>query len=92
MQTVTIPVDNEIIFALKTDIPRLQSDFMQTLAVRYFKEGRLGLGLASRMAGLSKNDFVQALSRYDIDIYQYNDDELHSEFALADEIAGGVKS
>jgi predicted HTH domain antitoxin len=90
MKTVAIPVDNEILFALKIDIPRLQSDFMQTLAVQYFKESRLGLGLAARMAGMQKNDFVHLLSRYDVDIYQYDEDELQNEFALADKIAEGL--
>ena len=76
MKTVTIPVDDEILFTLKMDINNIQADFMQSLAIRYFKEKRLGLGLASRMAGMDKNDFVHLLSKHNIDIYQYTDEEL----------------
>jgi len=91
MRTVAIPIEEEILFTLKIDIPKLQTDFMQILAMQYFKERRLGLGLAARLADMTKNDFVSFLSRYGIDIYQYSDEELESEFALVDEIAGALQ-
>jgi len=90
MKTITIPIDDEILFAVKKDVKHVQADFMQTLAIHYFKEGILGLGLASRMAGMTKNDFVSLLSKYNIEIYQYNDDELKGEFNLADKISEGT--
>jgi len=90
MRTVSIPIDDEIFFALKKDIRGVQSDFMQTLAMQYFKERKLGLGLASRMAGMSKNNFTVLLSRHNIDIYQYTDDELQNELSLVDKIAEGI--
>ena len=90
MKTITIPIDDEILFAVKKDVKHVQADFMQTLAIHYFKEKILGLGLASRMAGMAKNDFVSLLSKYNIEIYQYTDDELKNEFNLADKIAEGT--
>jgi len=90
MRTVTIPVDDEILFTLKMDINNIQSDFMQALAVQYFKERRLGLGLASRMAGVQKNEFVALLSKYNVDIYQYTTEEWQNEFNLVDKIAEDV--
>jgi len=90
MRAVTIPVDDEILFVLKKDIHNVQIDFMQSLAVYYFKEKKLGLGLASRMAGMSKNEFVTLLSDHNVDIYQYTDDELLNEFKLIDKIAEGT--
>ena len=86
MKTITIPIDDEILFAVKKDVKHVQADFMQTLAIHYFKERVLGLGLASRMAGMSKNDFVSLLSKHSVDIYQYTDDELIGEFDLVDKI------
>jgi len=90
MKTITIPIDDEILFAVKKDVKHVQADFMQTLAIHYFNEKILGLGLASRMAGMTKNDFVSLLSKYSIEIYQYTDDELKNEFNLADKIAEGT--
>jgi len=89
MKTITIPVDDEILFAIKKDVKHIQADFMQILAIHYFKERLLGLGLAARMAGMTKNNFVSLLGKYNIDIYQYTNDELQSEFKLIDKIAEG---
>ena len=86
MNVVTIPISNEILFAAKKDVVNIQSDFMQTLAMQYFKEKRLSLGLAAQMAGLQKNDFVTLLSNHNIDIYQYTDQELDDEFSLVEQI------
>ena len=90
MKTITIPIDDEILFAVKKDVEHVQSDFMQTLAIHYFKERLLGLGLAARMAGMTKNDFVSLLGKYNVDIYQYADDELQDEFMLIDKIVEGT--
>ena len=90
MKAVTIPINDEIFFVLKKDIRDIQADFMQSLAIQYFKERRLGLGMAAQMAGLQKNEFVALLSRHNIDIYQYTDEELQDEFGLVDRIAGGA--
>ena len=86
MQMVTIPVADEILFTIKKDIQNIQADFMQTLAAHYFQKKYLGLGLASKMAGMHKNDFVTYLSKQGIDIYQYSDDELENEFNLVEKI------
>ena len=90
MNTVTIPISDEILFAVKKNVENIQNDFMQTLATHYFKEKLLGLGLAAQMAGLSKNDFVSLLSKNDIDIYQYTNEELDNEFGLVDRISEGI--
>jgi len=89
MKTITIPIDDEILFAVKKDLSHVQKDFMQALAIHYFKARVLGLGLASRMAGMTKNDFVSLLSNNNIDIYQYTEDELECEFNLVDKIVQG---
>ena len=91
MNTVIIPISDAILFAVKKDVENIQNDFMQTLATRYFKEKRLGLGLAAQMAGLSKNDFVSLLSKNNIDIYQYTNEELDNEFGLVDRISEGIQ-
>ena len=90
MKTITIPVDDEILFVLKKDIHNVQADFMQSLAMQYFKEKKLGLGLASRMAGMQKDEFVTLLGKHNIDIYQYTNEELDDEFSLVDKISEGA--
>ena len=60
---------------------------MKFIAMQYFKEKQLSLGLSAKMAGMAKNDFVEYLAKNDIDIYQYTDEELQEEFDLADKLA-----
>jgi len=90
VKTVSIPVNDEILFVLKKDIDNLQIDFKQSLAMQYFRNKQLGLGMASQMAGMPKDEFVVLLGRHNIDIYQYTDDELIDEFELTDRIAEGI--
>ena len=87
MKTISIPVSDEIIFVLKKDVKNLQTDMMKFIAMQYFKEKQLSLGLSAKMAGMAKNDFVEYLGKNDIDIYQYTDEELQEEFDLADRLA-----
>ena len=70
------PVGNEI-------------DSKQSLAMQYFEKRRLGLGMASKMAGMQKNEFIALLSQHNIDIYRYSDEELLHEFNLVDKITDG---
>ena len=90
MRTVAIPITDEVFYVLKKDIANIQFDMMKSLAMQYFKEGRLSLGLSAKTAGMTKNDFVELLGRNNIDIYQYTNDELQEEFDLVDRIAEGL--
>ena len=90
MRTVTIPITDEVFYVLKKDVANIQLDMMKSLAMQYFKEGQLSLGLSAKMAGMTKNDFVELLGQNSIDIYQYTDDELQEEFDLANRIAEGL--
>jgi len=90
MKTVTIPITDEIFYALKKDIANIQIDIMKSLAMQYFKDRQLSLGLSAKMAGMNKNDFVELLGSNNIDIYQYTDEELQEEFDLVDRIVEGL--
>ena len=91
MKTISMPISDEIIFVLKKDVRNIQSDMMKSLAMQYFKEKRLSLGLSAKMAGMMKNDFVEYLGANNIDIYQYTDGELQEEFSLVDRLAEGLR-
>jgi predicted HTH domain antitoxin len=64
----------------------VQYDMRTLLAMQYFKDGKLGLGLAAKMAGMTKDEFTVFLGKKGIDIYQYEEDELKEEFDLVDKI------
>jgi len=90
MKTIEMPIADEIFYVLKKDVANIRADMMKSLAMQYFKERKLSLGLSAKMAGMTKNDFVELLGRNSIDIYQYTDEELQEEFELADRVAEGL--
>ena len=56
MRTISIPITDEIFFALKKDVSNIQQDMRTGLALQYFKEKKLSLGLAAKMADMTKNE------------------------------------
>ena len=88
MRAVTIPIDDEVLFVLKKSVASVQYDMCTLIAMQYFKDRKLGLGLAAKMAGMTKDEFTVFLGANSIDIYQYEDDELNEEFELVDKIVG----
>jgi len=87
MRSITIPVDEEVFFVLKKDTDSMQNDMRTILAMQYFRERRLGLGLAAKLAGMSKNDFAVFLGQNNIDIYQYAPSELQCELDMIDNMS-----
>lgn len=49
------------------------------LSVRLFEKGRISLGKAAELAGLSKRDFIDALGREGIPVINYPASELKKE-------------
>jgi len=88
MRAITIPIDDEVLFVLKKSVANVQYDMCTLIAMQYFKDRKLGLGLAAKMAGMTKDEFTVFLGANNIDIYQYEDDELNEEFELVDKIVG----
>ncbi len=54
-----------------------------TVAARMYKKGKLTLGQASKLAGLSKITFMELLSDYDVEIINYPSNELDNDILNA---------
>jgi predicted HTH domain antitoxin len=54
-----------------------------TVAARMYKKGKLTLGQASKLAGLSKITFMELLSDYDVEIINYSSNELDNDILNA---------
>ena len=90
MRAVTIPIDEEVFFVLKKNEASVQHDIRTLLAMQYFKDEKLGLGLAAKMADMTKEEFTVFLGKNNIDIFRYENDELKEEFELVDKIVGEI--
>lgn len=68
MKTLTIKIPDDIELS-----PRETSKF---LAAKLYEAGRLSLGQAAALAGLSKLAFAEILADYDVSLYNYPPDEI----------------
>ena len=53
-------------------------------AVKWYELGEISQNKASEIAGLSRYEFINALSRYRVDFMQYSAKELAEEIANVD--------
>lgn len=53
------------------------------LASRLYEKGKLSLGQAADMAGLSKRAFMEILADYDVPVFNYPADEIDNDFENA---------
>lgn len=53
------------------------------LASRLFEKGKLTLGQASKMVGLSKKSFMEILKDYEVSIFNYSNNDLENDIKNA---------
>lgn len=52
------------------------------LAIKLYEVGKVSVGQAAKMAGLSKRAFMEMLGRYRVPVFNYSPDELREELGL----------
>jgi predicted HTH domain antitoxin len=76
-------------FGLTKD--KIVSESRKLLASMYFQKKILSLGKATELSGLSKWNFIEYLSKNNVPIINYDDDEIDREFETAEEIINKLK-
>lgn len=59
------------------------AELTMLVASRLYEEGRLSLGQAAELAGLSKPAFAEALGRYGVSLFNYPASDLARDIANA---------
>lgn len=69
---------------LTLDLPsNVTKDEAQTLlAVKLYETERISLGQAAKLAGYSKQAFIEILGKYKVPVFNYSPDELREELGL----------
>lgn len=67
---------------MKTETIALELDMRRLLALQYFKNKRLSLGKAARLAGMNRFDFMDYLTQEGVVLFDYD------ESMLAEELKG----
>lgn len=59
-----------------------QDEARTMLAVKLYESDRISLGQAAKLAGYSKQAFIEVLGRQQIPVFNYSPDDLRQELGL----------
>ncbi|MGV6815781.1 MAG: UPF0175 family protein [Thiotrichales bacterium] len=83
MTTVTMDLPETVFSALDTDPAGFAREMRIAAAVKWYETGRVSQGKAAEIAGLSRAEFISALSAAKVSPFQYTSDELQEELLNA---------
>ncbi|MCY7276703.1 MAG: UPF0175 family protein [Phormidesmis sp. CAN_BIN44] len=84
MQTVEIQLPDTVFSALRKAPDEFVQEMRIAAAVKWYELGEVSQGKAAEVAGLSRSDFISALTRYKVSVLQYTSEELAQELMNAD--------
>ena len=84
MTELTVQLPESAFAALRKDPAEFASEMRIAAAVKWYELGMISQEKAAEIAGLSRADFITALSRLHVSPWQYSSEELHEELHDAD--------
>jgi predicted HTH domain antitoxin len=78
-RTITYDMPVGVFSALRKTPDELKRDMRIVAAVKWYEMGRVSQEKAAELAGLCREDFLMALSRYQVSPFQYSADEVMQE-------------
>ena len=84
MKTVPIQLPETVFSALRKNTEEFVQEMRIAAAVKWYELGEISQGKAAEIAGLTRAEFINALSRYRVDFMQYTTEELTEEIGNVD--------
>ena len=78
---ITMELPEEVFSILRTSRERFAEEMRLTAAVKWYEMGRLSQSKAAELAGISRQEFLDALSRFGATPFQLTPDELEADLA-----------
>jgi predicted HTH domain antitoxin len=75
MKTLTVNLPDSV------DLDK--SDLSMLIATKLYEQGKLSLGQAAELAGLTKRAFAELLAKYEVSIFNYPTSDLAKDVANA---------
>ena len=70
-------------FQLPETLEMNEKEIAMSLALKLYEDGKLSLGQAAEMVGLSKRTFVELLGRYGVSLFNFPASELSNDIRNA---------
>ena len=84
MRTVPIQLPETVFSALRKNPEEFIQEMRIAAAAKWYELGEISQAKAAEIAGLTRAEFINALSRYQVDFMQYTAQELAEELANVD--------
>ncbi len=83
MTTMTIDCGPELAVALGRRESELDKELRMASALKLFELGRISSGLAARLAGISRVEFLLTCGQYGVSVFQQTEAELQADLDAA---------
>jgi predicted HTH domain antitoxin len=84
MTSITVHLPDTAFSALRKTPDEFGQEMRIAAAVKWYELEQISQGKAAEIAGLTRAEFIQALSRYQVSPFQYNEADLIRELNHAD--------
>ncbi|OYD90881.1 hypothetical protein CDG76_29635 [Nostoc sp. 'Peltigera membranacea cyanobiont' 210A] len=78
---INIQLPNDVFSALRTNPETFVQEMRLAAAVKWYEVGTLSQSKAAEIAGVSRQQFLEALDRYNVSPFQVTPEELAQELA-----------
>lgn len=81
MKTVSFQLPETAFTVLGKDEREFLAEMRIAAAVKWYDMGKISQGKAAEIAGLTRADFIDALSHYQVCVFQYTEEDFAEEMA-----------